>query len=101
MISSHDDVMGVIHLKNKLGGRGFSDEDLPWQRHFAHKQQPPSKTYTCSSIWPNSGVLKVDIPTANNFVFSLDIYGRLEHASHDPKVYFRFGRRFYEERLLS
>ena len=24
-------------------------------------------------------------PTTNNFVFSLDVHGHLEHASHNPK----------------
>ena len=71
MISSHDEVMGVIHLKNKLGGRGFSDEDLALAKAFcAQAATAIENVHMFQHLAKLRAYSKSISPTANNFVFS-------------------------------
>jgi GAF domain-containing protein len=86
MISSHDDVMGVIHLKNKLGGRHFSHEDMTLAKAFsAQAATAIENVHMFQHLAQLRAYSKSISPTTNNFVFSLDVHGHLEHASHNPK----------------
>ena len=86
MVSSHDEVMGVIHLQNKLGGRHFSDEDIALAKAFcAQAATAIENVHMFQRLAQLRAYSKSISPTTNNFVFSLDIHGRLEHASHNPK----------------
>ena len=86
LISSHDEVLGVLFVINKLGGREFLEEDLALAAAFCAQATTAIENVR---MFEHLGKLrqysKSIAPTTNNFVFTLDVHGHLVHASHDPK----------------